>query len=89
MDRGSQPLFDELAELVAIPSVSPDESCADEVIRAAEWVAGRIRRIGGESTVLRAPDRPPLVVGEVPASRLPGSARDVIAYGSGIRRRSS
>ena len=33
-----EPWFDELAELIAIPSVSADPEHADDVRRAAEWV---------------------------------------------------
>ena len=40
-------LFSELAELIAIPSISADPAHAADLARAAEWVAERIRR-GGE-----------------------------------------
>ena len=35
--------FDELSELIAIPSVSADAAHAGDVKRAAEWLAGFIR----------------------------------------------
>ena len=37
----------ELAELIAIPSVSADPAHRDDVKRAGEWVCDFIRRIGG------------------------------------------
>jgi len=64
-------LVRELAELIAIPSISADDAHADDVRRAAEWVCGRIERAGGEAAVLDT-DGMPLAIGEVPAS--PGSA---------------
>ncbi|HEV2315649.1 MAG TPA: hypothetical protein VGR94_10115 [Candidatus Acidoferrales bacterium] len=36
----------ELAEFVAIPSVSTDPSHANDVRRAADWVAARLRKAG-------------------------------------------
>src|SRR5262245_55594750 len=73
-------LLDALAELVAIRSISPDGSCADEVARAIGWVAERIRRMGGTCTLEPTPGGQPLLVGEVTASRSSASARDVLAY---------
>lgn len=69
-----------LAELVAIRSVSPDPSCAGEVVRAAEWVAERIRAIGGSCSVMLSHDGVPLTVGEVEASSGRRRARDVLVY---------
>jgi acetylornithine deacetylase/succinyl-diaminopimelate desuccinylase-like protein len=60
-------LVAELAELIAIPSVSADPVHADDVRRAAEWVAERIRAAGGTVEVQERGGRP-LVVGEVAAS---------------------
>lgn len=60
-------LVEELAELIAIPSVSADPAHADDVRRAAEWVAGRIRSAGGSVEIQERGGRP-LVVGDVPAS---------------------
>ena len=39
--------FDELDELLGIPSVSADPERADDVARAADWLAEFIRRAGG------------------------------------------
>ena len=71
-------LVDELAELIAIPSVSADPAHADDVRRAAEWVAERIRAAEGTVEIQERGERP-LVVGEVPASAGPG-APTVLVY---------
>ncbi|HET7367091.1 MAG TPA: M20/M25/M40 family metallo-hydrolase, partial [Gaiella sp.] len=70
-------LVAELAQLIAIPSVSADPAHAGDVARAAEWVADRIRGAGGEVEIAERDGRP-LVLGEVPASR--SGAPSVLAY---------
>jgi hypothetical protein len=45
---GAERLFEALRELVAIQSVSPDATRADDVLRAACWAGEKIRRIGGD-----------------------------------------
>ena len=67
-----------LAELIAIPSVSADPVHADDVRRAADWVAGRIRAGGGEAELQQRGGRP-LVIGEVRAST-GEEAPTVLAY---------
>jgi acetylornithine deacetylase/succinyl-diaminopimelate desuccinylase-like protein len=67
--------LDDLAVLLAIPSVSADPAHAGDVLRAADWVAGRVRRLGGEAEV-REDGR--LVVGEVAG---PPGAPVVLVYG--------
>jgi acetylornithine deacetylase/succinyl-diaminopimelate desuccinylase-like protein len=67
--------LDDLAGLLAIPSVSADPAHTGDVVLAAEWVAGRVRRIGGEAEV-REDGR--LVVGEVAG---PPGAPVVLVYG--------
>ncbi len=54
----------ELIELVAIPSVSADPTHADDVIRAAEWVAARLRRAGMEHVELLPTEGHPCVIGD-------------------------
>ncbi len=71
-------LVAELAELIAIPSVSADPARAGDLRRAAEWVVERIRGAGGTAEAEERNGRP-LVVGEVPASGN-GAAPAVIAY---------
>jgi acetylornithine deacetylase/succinyl-diaminopimelate desuccinylase-like protein len=67
-----------LAQLIAIPSVSADPVHADDVRRAADWVAERIRAAGGEAEIQERGGRP-LVVGELRASTAE-DAPTVIAY---------
>ncbi len=57
----------ELAELIAIPSVSADPVHADDIRRAADWVVERIRAAGGEAEIQERGGRP-LVIGRVAAS---------------------
>src|SRR5918996_3454551 len=64
----------ELSEFLAIPSVSAEPEHADDVGRAAEWVAGKVRRLGGEADI-REEGR--LLVGESPG---PPGAPTVLVY---------
>jgi acetylornithine deacetylase/succinyl-diaminopimelate desuccinylase-like protein len=57
----------ELAELIAIPSVSADASRHGAVLAAGEWVRDRIRAGGGTAELVETRTHP-LVVGEIPAS---------------------
>ncbi len=59
--------FDELAELIAIPSVSADPARADDVGRAAEWLAAFVRGAGGSAEVVPT-DTQPLILGDLSAS---------------------
>jgi acetylornithine deacetylase/succinyl-diaminopimelate desuccinylase-like protein len=70
--------FDELAELIAIPSVSADPARADDVGRAAEWLAEFVRGAGGSAEVVPT-DTQPLIMGDLPASN--GSGPTVLVYG--------
>ena len=69
----------ELAELIAIPSVSADPAHREDVKRAGEWVCELIRRIGGtaELTPFGAKE---LVLGEIPASDSATAAPTVLVY---------
>ena len=67
--------LDELGELLAIPSVSADPAHAPDVTRAAEWVAAKVRALGG-AAALREDGR--LVVGEIAG---PPGAPVVLVYG--------
>jgi acetylornithine deacetylase/succinyl-diaminopimelate desuccinylase-like protein len=71
-------LFAELAELIAIPSISADPAHHDDLTRAAEWVAERIRRSGGTVEIEQRNGRP-LVIGEVAACG-GGKAPTVLVY---------
>ena len=67
--------LDDLGSFLAIPSVSADPAHAADVVRAAEWVAGRVRDLGGEAEV-REDGR--LVVSEMAG---PPGAPVVLIYG--------
>jgi acetylornithine deacetylase/succinyl-diaminopimelate desuccinylase-like protein len=67
--------LEELAEFLAIPSVSADPAHAGDVARAGEWVAARVRDLGGSAEV-REDGR--LVVGEIAG---PPGAPVVLVYG--------
>jgi acetylornithine deacetylase/succinyl-diaminopimelate desuccinylase-like protein len=74
-------LHAELAELIAIPSVSADPAHAEDVAAAAAWVVEKIRRAGGTADAVpwRGGGRP-LVIGEIRASESPDSAPTVLCY---------
>jgi acetylornithine deacetylase/succinyl-diaminopimelate desuccinylase-like protein len=72
--------LDELSELLRIPSVSADPAHADDLVRAAEWVADKVRRAGGEAELVPYGERP-LVVGEIRASSGAESAPTILCYG--------
>jgi acetylornithine deacetylase/succinyl-diaminopimelate desuccinylase-like protein len=80
MSTLEQVWLDELSELLRIPSVSADPAHADDVVLAAEWVADKIRRSGGEAELVPAGARP-LVVGEIRASQGADTAPTVLCYG--------
>jgi acetylornithine deacetylase/succinyl-diaminopimelate desuccinylase-like protein len=67
--------LEELAEFLAIPSVSADPAHGRDVRRAAEWVVDSVRRMGGDADVLESGR---LVAGEVPG---PPDAPTVLVYG--------
>jgi acetylornithine deacetylase/succinyl-diaminopimelate desuccinylase-like protein len=73
-------LRDQLAELVAIPSVSADPDHARDVEAAAGWVADRIRGAGGTADIVPWNGGRPLVIGEVAASEKPESAPTILCY---------
>lgn len=70
----------ELAEFIAIPSVSADPAHRDDVKRAGEWVCDFIRRIGGGAELTPVGERE-LALGEIPASHDPAGAPTVLCYG--------
>jgi acetylornithine deacetylase/succinyl-diaminopimelate desuccinylase-like protein len=73
-----EPWFEELRELVAIPSVSADPAHADDVRAAADWLAGFVREAGGSAEVVPT-ETQPLIIGDLAASN--GSAPTVLVYG--------
>ncbi|HET8606360.1 MAG TPA: M20/M25/M40 family metallo-hydrolase, partial [Gaiellaceae bacterium] len=76
----AQPYVDELAALLAIPSVSADPSHRNDVWAAGEWVAAYVRAAGGECEV-RDWQGQPLAVGELLASAGADAAPTVLVYG--------
>jgi acetylornithine deacetylase/succinyl-diaminopimelate desuccinylase-like protein len=70
--------FDELSELLRIPSVSADPAHAGDVEAAAEWLAEFVRGAGGQAEVIRT-DTHPLIVGDLPSSN--GAGPTVLVYG--------
>lgn len=72
--------FDELAQLLRIPSISSQPEHADDVIRAGEWVRDLIRGAGGTCEIIDWHGQP-LAVGEISASTNPDSAPTVLCYG--------
>lgn len=72
--------IDQLAEFLAIPSVSADPARATDVLRAGQWVADFIESIGGDARLVSGDDGS-LVIGEVLPSRHTRAARRVGIYG--------
>ena len=70
----------ELAELIAIPSVSADPAHQADVVAAAEWVAAGVRTAGGDAEVVDWAGKP-LAIGEVRASRDADTAPTILCYG--------
>jgi acetylornithine deacetylase/succinyl-diaminopimelate desuccinylase-like protein len=77
--RPSEALVAELAEFVAIASVSADDAHAGDIGTAAGWIADRITEGGGTAELVPWGTRP-LVVGEIPASASPESAPTILTY---------
>jgi acetylornithine deacetylase/succinyl-diaminopimelate desuccinylase-like protein len=69
----------ELAELIAIPSVSADPAHREDVKRAGEWACDFIRRIGGTAALTPFGERE-LALGEIRASNGASDAPTVLVY---------
>jgi acetylornithine deacetylase/succinyl-diaminopimelate desuccinylase-like protein len=78
LDANTQRHADELAEFVAIPSVSTNPDHAADVRRASEWVAARLRRAGPVQVETWNTPRHPAVFGRWDGA--PG-APTVLIYG--------
>ncbi len=59
-----QEFLDELKEFASIPSISPRPEHKEDVKRAGEWVAGRLRRLGMKNVTLYPTAGHPVVYGE-------------------------
>src|SRR5262245_37423518 len=73
-------MLTQLAEWIAIPSVSADPAHADDVRNAGEWLCERVRAAGGEAAIVSWEGQP-LAIGEVRASAGADSAPTVLCYG--------
>jgi acetylornithine deacetylase/succinyl-diaminopimelate desuccinylase-like protein len=73
--------LDELAEFLAIPSISAEPERAPDVGRAVDWVGEFVERLGGTASVERFGSGLPLLVADVPASRRSGRVPTVMLYG--------
>jgi acetylornithine deacetylase/succinyl-diaminopimelate desuccinylase-like protein len=71
----------ELAEFIAIPSVSADAAHREDVKQAGEWVCEFIRSKCGGTAELTPFGEKELALGEIPASTDPGNAPTVLCYG--------
>lgn len=72
-----QQFEDDLCELLRIPSISADRNYAGDIRRAADWVAGCLRRLGLGTELIETAGHP-LVYAESPP--VPG-APTVLVYG--------
>jgi acetylornithine deacetylase/succinyl-diaminopimelate desuccinylase-like protein len=73
-------MLTQLAEWIAIPSVSADPAHADDVRSAGEWLCERVRAAGGKAEIVSWEGQP-LAIGEVRASSGAESAPTVLCYG--------
>ena len=56
--------LEDLKEIVAIPSVSMQEEHKDDILRAAEWMAAHLTKIGMDNVQVMPTDKHPVVFGE-------------------------
>jgi acetylornithine deacetylase/succinyl-diaminopimelate desuccinylase-like protein len=75
----SEPWFDELAELLRIPSISANPLHASDVLKAGQWVCDFITDAGGSCELVDWNGQP-LAIGELKAST-EGEAPTVLCYG--------
>ena len=69
----------ELEAFLRIPSVSTTEKHADDIARAANWVADSLRALGAQNVAVVPTERHPVVYGFLPAAR--PNAPTVLVYG--------
>jgi acetylornithine deacetylase/succinyl-diaminopimelate desuccinylase-like protein len=75
----SEPMIDELFELLRIPSISTGGGDAAALWRAAEWLGDRIEGAGGRVELVSEHGGNPVVVGDLGADR--PDAPTVLVYG--------
>ena len=71
--------LDELNAFLAIPSISTDPGCKEEMREAADWVAGQLRELGASEVEVYPTQGHPVVYGELKASD--ADATTVLIYG--------
>jgi acetylornithine deacetylase/succinyl-diaminopimelate desuccinylase-like protein len=76
----ADPLLDELFDWLRIPSISTGGGDPEDLRRAAEWAAAKVRDAGGEAELVTIDGGNPLVVGELRAST-GDDAPTVLIYG--------
>ncbi|HEX5924056.1 MAG TPA: M20/M25/M40 family metallo-hydrolase [Baekduia sp.] len=76
----ADPLLDELFDWLRIPSISTGGGDPEDLRRAAEWAATKVRDAGGEAELVTIDGGNPLVVGELRAST-GDDAPTVLIYG--------
>lgn len=62
-----QPFESDLSDLLRIASVSADPAYADEVRRAADWMAGQFKKLGLATEIIETDGCHPMVYAETPA----------------------
>ncbi len=70
--------LEELVEFLSIPSVSTDPTYADDVARAAQWLANHLEALGATGAQAATTNGHPIVVGERQASN---KAPTILVYG--------
>lgn len=64
ISQNQERFLSELFELLRIPSVSADSKCKDDVLRAADFIADRLRELGLDKVNIYPTDGFPIVYGE-------------------------
>jgi acetylornithine deacetylase/succinyl-diaminopimelate desuccinylase-like protein len=72
-------LLDEVVDWLRIPSISTGGGAAEDLRRAADWAAERVRAAGGTAELVEASEANPIVVGELRAGH--EGAPTVLIYG--------
>ena len=76
--ENSQRFLDELLEFLRIPSISADTNHKDDVLKAANWLANELKRIGMDGVDIIPTKGHPVVFAE---KKIPGDAPTILIYG--------
>ncbi|MCS7251739.1 MAG: dipeptidase [Thermoflexus sp.] len=77
--RNQDRFLEDLKDFLRIPSVSTDPRCFEDIRRAAEWVADRLRQAGAEHVEVLPTEGHPVVYGAAYGDR--SEAPTVLVYG--------